>query len=156
MRTPFLFLAASVALCSNSVAAKDYVVGHIQIGQPWTRVSPKGAPLVSAYLRITNHGTEPDRAICVSVTVAAKCEIQTVTVEQGIAKMRPASDGLEIKPGETIELKPGASHLMLVGLKQPLEKGKTIKGTLKFEKAGSIEVEFLVEDIGASSPATRG
>ena len=73
-----------------------------------------------------------------------------------LAKMRPLPDGLELKPGASVELKPGSLHLMFVSLKQPLEKGKQVKGMLKFEKAGSIEVEFTVEAIGASSPAPTG
>ena len=57
-------------------------------------------------------------------------------------KMRPVEGGLEIKPGETVTLKPGGFHLMLVDLKQPLEQGKTIKATLKFDKAGTLDVEY--------------
>ena len=52
-------------------------------------------------------------------------------------KMRPLPNGIEIKPGETVEFKPGSYHLMFVGLKQPFEKGKRVKGTLQFEKAGT-------------------
>jgi copper(I)-binding protein len=65
-------------------------------------------------------------------------------------KMRPLSNGLEIKPGETVELKPGGYHLMFVGLKAPFEKGKRVKGTLRFEKAGTVDVEYAVTAIGAT------
>jgi copper(I)-binding protein len=37
-------------------------------------------------------------------------------MENGVAKMRPIQ-GLEIKPGETVELKPGSFHVMFVDLK---------------------------------------
>jgi periplasmic copper chaperone A len=36
-------------------------------------------------------------------------------------KMRPAEGGLEIKPGETVMLKPSSAHLMFLDLKHPLE-----------------------------------
>jgi hypothetical protein len=65
--------------------------------------------------------------------------------------MRPVQGGLEIKPGETVELKPGSYHLMLVGLKKPLSPGEHVNGTLIFEKAGSVSVEFDVRAMGASS-----
>jgi copper(I)-binding protein len=58
--------------------------------------------------------------------------------------------GLEIKPGETVELAPGGMHVMLTGLKQPLRQGQTVKGTLVFEKAGTIEVEYAVEAVGGA------
>ena len=66
-------------------------------------------------------------------------------------KMRLLPKGVEIKPGQTVEFKPGSYHLMFVGLKQPFEKGKRVKGTLQFEKAGTVEVEYAVEAIGGDA-----
>jgi copper(I)-binding protein len=57
-----------------------------------------------------------------------------MVMERGVAKMRPVQGGLEIKPGETVELKPGSLHVMLMGLKQPLEKGQKVKGTLEIRE----------------------
>ena len=45
---------------------------------------------------------------------------------------------------------------MLVGLKQPLEKGQHIKVTLEFEKAGKVEIEYAVEAIGAPAGGHSG
>ena len=42
-----------------------------------------------------------------------------MVIEDGVAKMRPVGGGLEIKARETVELKPGSFHVMLIGLKQP-------------------------------------
>jgi len=66
-------------------------------------------------------------------------------------KMRPVAGGVEIKPGETVELKPDGLHLMLIDLKQPLKKGEQVDGTLEFEKSGKVQVQFTVEGIGATS-----
>ena len=41
---------------------------------------------------------------------------------------------------------------MFVDLKHPLERGKTVKSTLKFDTAGTVDVEFLVVAIGAPAP----
>jgi hypothetical protein len=65
--------------------------------------------------------------------------------------MRPLPNGIEIKPGQTVEFKPGSYHLMFVGVKQPFVKGQRVNGTLKFEKAGTVDVEYVVEGMGASS-----
>ena len=66
----------------------------------------------------------------------------------GVMKMRSLPAGLEIKPGETVELKPGGVHLMLMGLKQQLQQGQHVKATLVFEKAGKVEVDFSVAGLG--------
>jgi hypothetical protein len=79
-----------------------------------------------------------------------------MTMSDGVMKMRKMDHGLEIKPGQTVELKPGSYHLMFNGLRDGLKQGETIKGTLEFEKAGSIEVEFQVMPIGAKEAETSG
>jgi len=68
-------------------------------------------------------------------------------------KMRPVPEGVEIKPGETVELKPSSFHIMMMDLKQPIERGKPFKASLTFEKAGPVEVEFMVVAPGATPPA---
>ena len=75
-----------------------------------------------------------------------------MNMENGVMKMRPVEGGLEIKPGETITLKPGGLHVMLVNLKQPLAPGKMVEAIFQFEKAGTVKVEFPIAAIGASAP----
>jgi copper(I)-binding protein len=58
--------------------------------------------------------------------------------------------------GQAVELKLGSYRLMFNGLRGSLNQGQTIKGTLQFEKAGSIEVEFQVAPIGAKGAELGG
>jgi periplasmic copper chaperone A len=146
-------LVAALTLGAGSAIAENYGSGSIEIANPWTRATPKGASVAGAYLTITNKGSAPDRLVGGSAAVAGRFEVHRMVMEQGVAKMRPIEGGLEIKPGETVELKPGAFHVMLTGLKQPLTKGQKVKGTLQFEKAGKIDIEYAVEDVGAIAPA---
>jgi copper(I)-binding protein len=146
-----LSLAAAQGLAGAAYAA-DYSVGSIKITQPWARATPKGASAGAAYLTITNGGTTPDRLSCASSDVSAQCQIHSMTMDNGVMKMRPVEGGLEIKPGETITLKPSSLHLMLMDLKQPLEAGKTATATLQLQNAGTVKVEFPVVAIGAPAP----
>ena len=75
-----------------------------------------------------------------------------MTMDNGVMKMRPVEGGLEIKPGQTVTLKPGGLHVMLVELKHPLEQGKAAEATLQFEKAGTVKVAFPVLALGAPTP----
>jgi periplasmic copper chaperone A len=135
-----------------SALAADYDVGSIHIAKPWSRATPKGATSGAGYMSITNKGTTPDRLSCVSSDVSGQCQIHNMTMEGGVMKMRPVESGLEIKPGETITLQPGGFHVMFVDLKHPLERGKTVKVTLKFDNAGTVDVEYPVVAIGAPAP----
>jgi copper(I)-binding protein len=107
-------------------------------------------------MSITNNGSVPDRLIRGMVAVAGRFEIHRMVMEEGVARMRPVVGGLLIRPGETVELKPGSTHVMLTGLQQPLQAGQSVKGTLEFEKAGKVDIEYTVEAIGAATPAARG
>jgi copper(I)-binding protein len=71
-------------------------------------------------------------------------------------RMRPLPNGLEIKPHQAVKLAPGGYHLMFMGLKQPLKQGEKIKGQLVFEKAGTVDVEYVVQAIGAQSSGQQG
>ena len=147
------FLALLLALAvSGPATAQDLVKGGIKISQPWARATPGGAKVAAGYLTITNTGKAPDRLVGGSFTAAGTLEIHDMTMTDGVMRMRRVDGGLELKPGETIALKPGSLHMMFMDLKQPLKQGERIKGTLVFEKAGTIEIVYGVAPIGAAGP----
>ena len=150
-----VFLATVMALAATAASAHDYKAGPLEIKHPWSRATPKGATVAGGYMSIVNKGSAPDRLIGGSVAGAGKFEVHEMSMDGGVMKMRPLPKGLEIKPGQTVELKPGSYHVMFVGLKQPFEQGKSVKGTLEFEKAGKVAVEYAVEAIGASPQGQR-
>jgi periplasmic copper chaperone A len=133
--------------------SKVYKAGSLTIEAPWARATPGGAKVAGGYMKITNNGKEPDRLIGGTVPFAGRFEVHEMAVEGGIMKMRELSKGLEIKPGQTVELKPGGYHVMFMELKQGLKEGESIKGTLVFEKAGKVDVEYKVGPIGGGAPA---
>jgi periplasmic copper chaperone A len=54
-------------------------------------------------------------------------------------------EALEIQPGETVSLEQGGYHVMLMGLTGPLKEGEMHKAVLIFEKAGRVEIEFMID-----------
>jgi copper(I)-binding protein len=139
-------------LAMTAASAADYDVGSIHISEPWSRATPKGAGAGAAYMTLTNNGKTPDRVNCVSSDASAECQIHSMTMDNGVMQMRPVEGGLEIKPGETVTLKPGSFHIMLLNLKHPLEQGNAMKATLKFDSAGTVDVEYPILAIGAAAP----
>jgi hypothetical protein len=140
-----------------AVPADHAHTSPIMIMQPWARATPPGAQTAAAYLTIMNHGTEPDVLVGASSPQADRVDFHVTTTDNGVMKMRPATSGLTIPAGGTVELKPdGGYHVMLGGLKAPLKSGTMLPVTLRFAKAGSIEVVFAVEPIGARGPSAGG
>ncbi|MGE0062780.1 MAG: copper chaperone PCu(A)C [Xanthobacteraceae bacterium] len=147
----FVLAAIAAIVFVVPASAHDYTLGALKIGHPWARATPKGATVGGGYLTITNTGKEADRLVGGSTDVAGKVEFHEMSMEGGVMKMRPLANGLTIKPGETVALKPGGYHVMFMGLKKPLVEGQSFKGTLVFEKAGKIEVDFKIDKIAAQS-----
>jgi periplasmic copper chaperone A len=149
-----LLLALVLASLATAAAANDYKVGALEIQQPWTRATPKGAKTAAGYVAIKNTGSAPDRLTGGSLTGTGGAQVHEMTMDHGVMKMRAMPDGIEIKPGETVELKPGGLHLMFTDLRARLVKGQSVKGTLTFANAGSVDVEFAVEGMGATAGTT--
>ncbi|WP_170971306.1 MULTISPECIES: copper chaperone PCu(A)C [Mesorhizobium] len=133
----------------QELSAHEYKAGTINIHHPWSRATPAGAKVAVGYLTLKNEGSEADRLVSVEAEIAPKGEIHEMSVDSnGVMTMRGLPDGVEIPAGASVELKPGGYHLMFMGITQPVKEGTRFKGSLTFEKAGKVDVEFAVEAMG--------
>jgi copper(I)-binding protein len=139
----------SACMFAAPAPAHEYKQGGIVVENPWARATP--VKVGGAYMKLRNTGAAADRLVKVSAPAAEKVELHETRVEVGMAMMRPVGP-VELAPGATVEFKPGGLHMMLMGLAQPLKEGERLKLVLTFEKAGTIEVEAVVEKAGAMSP----
>ena len=148
-----LSLTAMTALAVTRPAiAVDITVGSLIVENPWARATPKGAKVGAGYLSIFNIGKVDDRLISATTDISKSVEIHSVSMTNGIMKMRKLSDGLAIKSKNLVDFKPGGYHLMFIDLKARLKKEQSFNVTLKFEKTGEIDVLFLTSGIGGKSP----
>jgi periplasmic copper chaperone A len=150
-----LALAAGLML-GHGASAQEFKSGTLTIKAPWTRATPGGAKVAGGYMTITNNGSESDRLVGGTFPGAARVEIHEMKMDGGVMQMRPLTNGLEIKAGETIKLEPGGFHAMFVGMSTQLKPGDKPRGQLRFEKAGTIEVDYAVAPVGASQPPAHG
>jgi periplasmic copper chaperone A len=141
---------AGLALGASTAFAAD-----IALDGPWSRATPGGAQVAGGFMTIRNAGSVADRLVSGKADVAGRVEIHEMTMVDGVMKMRPIT-GLEVPAGKAVELKPGGYHVMFLDLKQPLKAGDTIKGSLTFEKAGTIALEYKVEPMGATGAGAGG
>jgi hypothetical protein len=152
MTRTFLAAAVLAALLAMPAYADDVTVGALKISAPWARATPKGASVGGGYMAITNTGNAPDRLVGGTTDISNRFELHEMSLDNGVMKMREVGQGVEIKPGEKVEFKPGGYHVMFMGLKQQLVQGQHFKATLQFEKAGKVDVDFVIEGLGAQAP----
>ena len=119
----------------------------IDISRPWIRTSLGEKRHTGGFFAVTNKGREADRLIAAESAVAAKIEIHGIKVVGSDIRMRLLEKGLGLPPDTTITLKPRGYHLFFE-LKAPLSRGQRVPVTLTFEKAGTCQIEMVVEAPG--------
>ena len=126
---------------------------QVEVKNAWARATPGKAENGAAYLTIVS--PVADRLTAISTPEAKTAELHNMTMEGGVMKMRPLA-AVDLPAGQPVTLKPGGTHIMLMGLTQPLKQGDTFALTLSFEKAGSKQVAVAVEGAGATAPHAEG
>jgi copper(I)-binding protein len=134
-----LVLGAAQAATPNQL----FQAGTIQVGDVRAAPTPPVSKVGAVYLWITNHGSQSDRLIGLDSPVAAQVELHRSAMAQGVMQMRQVAS-LECPPHATVNIEPGAYHIMLVGLKQPLVAGTTFPLSLQFRDAGMLVVQVSV------------
>jgi periplasmic copper chaperone A len=125
--------------------------GDVVITAPWTRAAGQGQN-GAGYLTLRNTGSTPDRLLAAESPAARVVELHTHIRDGEVMRMRPVN-AIALPPGQAVRLEPGGLHLMLIGLTRPLLRGESVPVTLRFERAGSIELRLSVEAAGARAPA---
>lgn len=143
-----LFFSASASALAND--AKAVTAGDLQISAAWARASVSTAG--AAYLTITNTGTADDVLTGASTGIAGRAELHQHLMDGGVMRMRPVEGGVVIPAGQTVVLKPGGLHVMLMGLTEPFDQGKIFALTLTFKTAGTVAIEVPILPITASGP----
>ena len=157
MRKMQLVLPAAAAVALTLVAGFYFVrraetaPAQIAVTQAWARATPPGADVGAVYLGIENTGGVADRLVGVTSPAAESAMLHQTVDESGVSTMR-AADG-SIEPGTALDMKPGGSHIMLMGLKEPLKAGDTVEMTLTFEKSGEVKASAKVQPLGANTAA---
>lgn len=125
-------------------AGESVVVEHAEIALP-----PKGAPMMSGYLVIRN-GSEVTVAVeAVESDAFGSITIHNTTVEDGVARMRPAPLPLRIPGHSELQMKPGGMHLMIMEPRDGLEPGDTAGISVRLDDGRTIEADALLLPFGS-------
>jgi periplasmic copper chaperone A len=139
-----LFLL-SLFWVSGAAFADD---ASIQVENAWLQAVPPVADATAAYMTIKNRSPSLLRLIGASSAIATNIEPMITTRRQrnGQEVMGMESvESLEIPPGGVLELKPGGSHLMIMGLTSHPKEGEHVKVTVRFAPGDQrLDVEIPV------------
>src|SRR3954447_3318539 len=102
----FSILGIVLGIVPGFAWGQSYNAGTLKIEAPWVRATPAGAKVAGGYMTIMNSGAEPDRLIGGTLPQAGRFEVHEMKMDGAMMQMRPLPGGLEIGPGQKVELKP--------------------------------------------------
>jgi len=122
--------------------AHSFALGAIQIGHPWAK--PSATDVAAIFMALGNTGDKPDRLVAGSTPIAS----EVIFRDRGGYPL----EYYDLRPKRPVALRPGGRYIALRGLKIPLAIDDKFPLTLRFERAGTITIEVLVEP-GPEEPA---
>lgn len=146
------FLVLTIAAAAGAARADHHMpTSTVEASSAWARATPGAARSGAVFLTLANRGTKARRLVRVVTDAADRAALHTHIMDGAIMRMRKL-DGLALAPGESVTLKPGGSHVMLMGLRAPLKAGATFSITLVLASGEKIPVSVTVMKIGAMGP----
>jgi hypothetical protein len=143
IRPSSLLAAALLATATLSAQA-----GDISVTDPYALAVPPGQPNSAVFMTLVNNSNENRALVAAETPSAGVVELHTHVHEDGMMKMRKV-DTIEIPAGQTVALKPGGLHVMLIGLKEKLEPGQEVHMNLILDKGGK---EHIMAPVRAITP----
>jgi copper(I)-binding protein len=134
-----LILAGPGAACGSG---DDELAAH----DVWARATPAGVSVGAVYLRVTSPDDDELLGATVDPAIAESVELHSTEVDAGGTATMPEQQSLAVPAGGELVLEPLGSHLMLVGLADPLTTGERFDITLELANAGALTAEVAVRN----------
>lgn len=136
--------------CSTTASAHEHKSpkGKVTVEDSWARATFAMAKTGAVYFELANASKRDVRLLEVKVdsSVASDAQLHETLMDGEMMQMRQAEEGFSIPSGENLSLQPGGKHVMLLGLKKPLNVGDTFVLSLVFERNVIMRVPITVKD----------
>ena len=134
------------------LSPRDYAQAQAvpKVEAAWMRSSVPGQQGTGAFMKIT--AAQAMQLVGVSTPVAGTAEVHEMKMDGDVMRMRAVSK-LDLPAGQTVELKPGGYHVMLMDLKQPLVPGSTVPLTLVLRDGKGVESKLELKVPVAAAPS---
>ena len=142
------WIGAAALLFAAQVYAAD-----VTVSDAWARATVPGQGVGLVGMVITSQ--KDARLIAVSSPAAASGEIHTMSMDDGVMKMRQI-EYVALPEKEAVTLGPGGNHLMLIDLKQALKAGDKVPLTLTVQFADKSTLKLNANAIVRSFAAHKG
>jgi copper(I)-binding protein len=109
----------------------------------WARATVPGAGSAAIYGTFRNDSDQPVTIKKITTDVASSVMLHKSSLDSGMMRMA-AVDDLSLAPGEELILAPGGMHMMLMGLRAPIDENQIIYVNILTSDEASIRAEVMV------------
>lgn len=134
-----------------TVAAVAWAGSAVEVTDGWVRWVPPVSENSAAYFTLHNPTDKPLELVSASSDVARAVELHNV-IKTGDLMSMQKQEKIGISAHQTLQFQPGSYHVMLIGLKKPLEENQSVSLTLHFADGATAPVPLTVrKDAGGKS-----
>lgn len=145
MKQLFLLALMQILLIAPAQASDS-----LHIIEPWIPESPPGAQVMAGFMKLYNTSSQNLEVIEASSPHFKSVEMHLSKDIEGVAKMIPQQQ-LSIAAGETLVLKPGSYHLMLIKPAKRFRDGDNIKIQLTLNNGQHLTFDAPVKKTASTS-----
>jgi len=128
-------------LCVSTLLSSD-----IEIKDAYVRATPPGLVNSAAFMKVENNTSKDISIVKATSNLAKAVELHTHDMKDGVMKMYQVPK-IDVPKNGQVELKPGGYHVMLIGLHNPLEKGKTASFSLEFSNGETKTITAPIKSV---------
>jgi hypothetical protein len=143
---------AAPAIKTTTAKAKEAKpAAFVDVQGAWVRATVPGQSGTGGFMSLRSPAAAL-QLVGFSTPVAGTAELHEMAMDGNVMRMRPV-EGLDLPAGQTVELKPGGHHLMLMALKRPLTAGSTVPLVLRFKAPdGKLLEQKVAVPVRAAAP----
>jgi copper(I)-binding protein len=138
-----ILLLAPAAMVAASAGRWPAQGPRLLVHGAWARPSLPGRPMSAVYAVLENPTDAPVALTAVSCDAAGMSHIHESFEDHGMMRMRPV-DSLLVSAHDSVELKPGGYHIMLMMLRHALAAGDHVRCELRGGERVLAELDAVV------------
>ena len=117
---------------------------QVEVSDAWVRATGQGQKATGVFMNLT--AKKATRLVGVKADLTGSAEVHEMKMEKDVMKMQ-AVNSLDLPAGQTVALKPGSYHVMLMDLKAPVAEDSQVVLTLLFEDAAGVKTQKEVKAV---------
>ena len=134
------------AICLLAAASAH---AQVDVTDPWARATGKGQKATGVFMNLT--AKKATRLVGVKSELTPVAQVHEMKMDKDVMKMQSIK-ALDLPAGQTVSLKLGSYHVMLMDLKAPVAEGSHVVVTLMFEDAAGVKTQQEVHAVAKKAP----